>query len=68
MRFGFVVGKTVGNAVVRNRLRRRMRAAAYAQIAGGATGMDIVLRALPGAAELTVPHLEALISSAIEAA
>ena len=29
VRFGFIVGKTVGNAVRRNLVRRRLKAAAY---------------------------------------
>ncbi len=43
-RFGFTVTKKVGNAVVRNRVRRRLKEAARLLFAQGApTGMDFVL-------------------------
>jgi ribonuclease P protein component len=43
-RVGFTVTKKVGNAVVRNRIRRRMRAAAQALMPGTAqAGWDYVL-------------------------
>lgn len=54
MRFGFIVAKTVGNAVVRNRLRRRMRAAAFELVRAGLTGADVVVRALPNRPEVHV--------------
>ena len=44
VRLGFTVTKKVGNAVVRNRTRRRLRAAARAALVDmPATGMDMVL-------------------------
>lgn len=63
MRFGFVVGKSVGNAVVRNRIRRRMRAAAHAYIQQHPNGFELVFRALPGADELSVAEFEQLLAS-----
>ena len=43
-RLGFTVTKKVGNAVVRNRTRRRLREAARAVLAeGGVRGVDLVL-------------------------
>ena len=51
-RFGFVVSKAVGNAVVRNRLRRRLRAIAHELVEAGHGERDIVVRALPGSGEL----------------
>jgi ribonuclease P protein component len=42
-RFGFVVSKRVGMAVVRNRVRRLMREAARARLDQIASGWDIVL-------------------------
>src|SRR4029078_12292504 len=42
-RFGCVVGKVVGGAVVRNRVKRRLRAAA--QSIDAAPGVDIVIGA-----------------------
>ena len=52
-RVGFVVSKAVGGAVVRNRVKRRLRhlCAAALQDAGATSGpSDVVVRALPGAA------------------
>ncbi|WP_346232841.1 ribonuclease P protein component [Parafrigoribacterium mesophilum] len=51
VRFGFIVSKTVGNAVTRNRVRRRLKAACFRLLADLAPGNDIVVRALPGAAQ-----------------
>ncbi len=43
-RLGFTVTKKVGNAVIRNRTRRRLRAAARAVLAEAPrTGLDLVL-------------------------
>jgi ribonuclease P protein component len=50
-RFGFIVAKTVGNAVVRNTVRRRLKAATFAALTRTAEGTDIVIRALPRAAD-----------------
>lgn len=46
-RFGFVVTKKVGNAVKRNLVRRRLKAAARELVDGGLFGIDVVVRALP---------------------
>ena len=44
VRFGLTASKKVGNAVARNRARRRLRAAAYELLAEhGAPGFDLVL-------------------------
>ena len=48
-RVGLVVAKTVGNAVVRNRVRRRLRAVVVEQVDVVPPGTDLVLRALPPA-------------------
>lgn len=42
LRVGFTATKKLGNAVIRNRAKRRMRAAVRAELAG-VTGHDIVL-------------------------
>jgi len=49
-RIGFVVSGAVGNAVIRNRVKRRLRHLAAAHVAGTPAGIDIVVRALPRAA------------------
>jgi ribonuclease P protein component len=50
-RVGLVVSKAVGNAVVRNRTKRVLRALMSARIAQLPAGLDVVIRAktdLPG--------------------
>lgn len=47
-RFGFIVTRKVGNAVTRNRIRRRLKAIARELVDGGLVGMDVVVRAAPG--------------------
>jgi ribonuclease P protein component len=57
VRFGFIVSKTVGNAVMRNRIRRRLKAAAYDLLPlyspspGDTAGLDVVVRALPASVQ-----------------
>jgi ribonuclease P protein component len=48
---GFIVSKAVGNAVVRNRVKRRLRELAARTIAERPTGLSLVVRALPPASE-----------------
>jgi ribonuclease P protein component len=48
---GFVVTKAVGNAVHRNRVRRRLRHLAAPRLAGLGDGTLVVVRALPPAAD-----------------
>lgn len=53
MRVGFTVSKKVGNAVVRNRARRRLREAARLLLPGGGiAGADHVFIARPHGEEL----------------
>jgi ribonuclease P protein component len=47
-RFGFIVAKTVGNAVVRNTVRRRLKAVAHDRLPFLPPRTDVVIRALPG--------------------
>jgi ribonuclease P protein component len=54
-RIGFVVSGALGNAVTRNRVKRRLRHLAAAHVSDtpagiDPTGIDIVVRALPSAA------------------
>ncbi|MBN9605581.1 MAG: ribonuclease P protein component [Actinomycetales bacterium] len=48
LRFGFIVSRTVGGSVQRNRVRRRMRAIGREFVEAGVRGHDVVIRALPG--------------------
>ena len=47
-RFGFIVAKSAGGAVVRNRIRRRLRAASFELLDTVPAGTDIVVRGLAG--------------------
>ena len=49
MRMGVVVTRRVGNAVVRNRVRRRIKAVGWS-LAQEVRGLDVVFRVLPAAA------------------
>jgi ribonuclease P protein component len=49
-RVGFVVSKAVGNAVVRNRVKRQLRHIAGDRIGALPTGSSVVVRANPAAA------------------
>jgi ribonuclease P protein component len=50
VRAGFVVSKAVGNAVVRNRVKRQLRHLVRGRIPTLPPGTDLVIRALPAAA------------------
>lgn len=49
-RFGFIVSKAVGNAVRRNKVKRRLRELARTTVREAPYGYDAVVRALPAAA------------------
>ncbi len=51
-RFGFVVPRGVGPAVTRNRVRRRLRHLLRARLTSFPSGSLVVVRVLPGAAEM----------------
>ncbi len=57
LRFGFIVSKAVGHAVVRNRVTRRMRAGGRLLVDQGGHGADVVIRALPGAVGVTTDQI-----------
>lgn len=67
-RAGFVVSKAVGNAVVRNKVKRRLRHAAAAELPHWPAGTDVVVRATPRAAERDFAELHRDLAEAVEAA
>jgi ribonuclease P protein component len=67
-RVGFVVSKRIGNAVVRNRVTRRLREIVRPRFAGMAPGTAIVMRALPGIDEQPFAELEADVVAALGSA
>ena len=64
-RFGFVVSKAVGNAVQRNLIKRRARSVFGAEMQSFTAGQTIVLRALPGLAELDFTAMSTEILTAL---
>ncbi|WP_258063465.1 ribonuclease P protein component [Pseudoclavibacter sp. Z016] len=56
-RFGFIVSKRVGVAVVRNRIRRRLKAVSRELLPEVGSGFDIVYRVHPEAAALGFEEL-----------
>ncbi|MFI7606866.1 ribonuclease P protein component [Micromonospora sp. NPDC049366] len=67
-RAGFVVSKAVGPAVVRNRVRRRLRHLVRERLAGLPAGTTLVVRALPAAADASYARLAADLDAALVAA
>lgn len=65
-RFGFIVSKAVGNALKRNLVRRRMKSIVEERLHRGISGVDVVFRALPAAAEAEFADLEREISRALD--
>lgn len=61
-RVGFVVSKAVGNAVVRNRTKRRLRGSVAGRVGAIPTGVDLVVRANPAAADATYAELDAALA------
>lgn len=62
---GLIVGKSVGNAAVRNRVRRRIRAIVR-ESAAGHHGARFVVRALPGAGEVPYGTLRTSLNKCLE--
>ncbi len=67
-RAGFVVSKAVGNAVVRNQVRRRLRHLVRPLLATLPAGSSMVVRALPAAASASSEKLGADLEAALVAA
>lgn len=57
LRMGVIVARNVGNAVVRNRVRRRIKAVGWS-LAQDMDGLDVVLRALPSSAKAGFADLD----------
>lgn len=55
-RFGFIINRKVGSAVVRNTVRRRLKALCAEALPSVRAGSDVVIRALPNAG--TAPFAE----------
>jgi ribonuclease P protein component len=66
VRFGFIVSRSVGGAVERNLVRRRMCAIGRELVDAGARGSDVVVRALPGSAQRDWASLSADMHDALD--
>jgi ribonuclease P protein component len=66
-RAGFVVSKAVGNAVVRNAVKRRLRHLVRPLLAGLPAGSVLVVRALPEAAARPYATLQQDLDAALDA-
>lgn len=67
-RVGFVVSKAVGNAVTRNRVKRRARAWAAEHVTDLEAGDLLVIRALPAAADADHRELNRSLDRALQSA
>jgi ribonuclease P protein component len=67
-RAGFVVSKAVGNAVARNKVRRRLRHLVRPRLAELPDGALLVVRALPASASASFQTLGADLDAALVAA
>lgn len=65
---GFAVPKTVGNAVVRHRVTRQLRALMAERLGTLPAGAAVVVRALPWAATVPIDQLSAEVDLALQRA
>ncbi|WP_439644655.1 ribonuclease P protein component [Demequina maris] len=65
---GFAVSKAVGGAVIRNRVKRRLRAITASRLDDLPAGTSVVIRALPAAATATFAELETDVDGALRQA
>ena len=65
---GFVVSKAVGNAVTRNRVKRRLRSVVQGHLMELPPEVGMVVRALPPSAECSFAELEGDLMAAIRSA
>jgi len=66
VRAGFVVSKAVGGAVVRNKVKRRLRHLMRDRIAQLPPGSLVVVRALPGAGDADQAQLARDLDAALQ--
>jgi ribonuclease P protein component len=64
-RFGFIVSKAVGNSVVRHFVTRRLRAVAHEVLPAYSSGLDVIVRALPGTDEVAWAELRSEVTAAL---
>lgn len=65
-RVGLIIGKSVGSAVQRHRVARRLRHAARSILAGLEPSGQVVIRALPGSSQMKSACLEQQLRSGLE--
>lgn len=65
-RVGFTVGKVLGGAVQRNRIRRRMRAAVQRHLAGIVLPLDVVMHPRKAVLDMKFDRLEAEVQQVLE--
>jgi ribonuclease P protein component len=65
---GFVVSRSVGGAVERNRVKRRLRGLVREHLTGLPVGSRVVVRALPAAAHAPYRDLQADLDRALRSA
>lgn len=66
VRFGFIVSKQVGGAVVRNTVRRRLKSVCAEALIRIPQGADVVIRALPASAYATHAELSAEVNRCLD--
>lgn len=65
-RIGIIVGRRTGNAVVRNRVRRRIRELVRGRYDELASGLDVILIARPASARATYAELDDGLASLLQ--
>ncbi len=66
-RIGFTVGKALGGAVVRNRIKRRLREAVRMNLSGFSNPVDVVINPKKSALTAEMPKLKQEVSAAFGA-
>lgn len=66
-RIGFTVGKALGGAVVRNRIKRRLREAVRMNLAGFSSPVDVVINPKKSALTADIPKLKQELGAAFAA-